>query len=239
MANKIVPILFFILSGCAVAIAAWVLLCDTPPTKPPSPILTFTPETVHFGTVSWGIEHGKAVVTNVSEKPVDIKAVTKGCDCSEVLIEQGRLMPGQQREMAFQWDTRGRRGDNAISISVLYIVEGEPKERFIPLIIKADIIPDFEISPAKLEFVSDKQAAQQITLTYKDGAYVTISDVVIHHPAFTAEVSDDIRSPNATVSFDPEKWIDGTRYLQARVVTTSENQPIFPLPINIRVVNGH
>ena len=65
-----------------------------------------------------------------------------------------------------------------------------------------------------------------------------IRDVVIHHPAFSTVVSDDVKSPNVTISFDPEKWIDGTRYMQARIVTTNENQPIFLLPINIRVVNN-
>jgi hypothetical protein len=238
MACKFVPILFFVLSGFVVVIAVWVLLCGTQPVKPPKPILSFTPETVHFGTVSQGIEHGKAVVTNVSEKPVEIKAVSKGCDCSEVRIEQGELLPGDQREMAFQWDTRGRRGANAITISVHYTVQDEPKERLIPLIVKADIIPDYEIVPDKMEFASDKKDTQQITLTYKEGTYATIRDVEIYHPALSTAVSDDFKSPNATIAFDPEKWTDGTRYVQARIITTSENQPIFLLPISIRVVNS-
>ena len=235
MLRKIIPIVFFVLSGVVLAVAVWILLCDSHPGKPPSPLLTFTPETVHFGTVGQGIEHSKAVLTNVSTKPVEIKAVTKGCDCSEVLIEQGELLPGTQREISFQWDTRGRRGENAISIAVHYTVEDEPTERFIPLMIKADIIPDYEISPDKLEFVSDKQGTHQITLTHTEDHFITIRDVLIHHPAFSAVVSPDMQS--ATISFDPEGWTDGTRYLQARIVTTSENQPIFLLPVNIRVVS--
>gem|GEM_PF-6896681 len=239
MTRKLIPILFFILSGTVFAVAAWVLFRDSYPAEPPKPVLAFTPKTVHFGTVGQGIEHGNAMLTNISAKSVSINAVTKGCDCSEVHIKQGEMLPGEQREISFQWDTRGRRGDNAIFITVHYTVEGDPAERFIPLIIEADIIPDYDIFPDKLEFVSDRQDMQQITLTYKEGAPVMINDVVISHPAFSTGLSDNILTPNATVSFDPEKWTDGIRYIQARVVTTSENQPIFLLPINIRVVSGH
>lgn len=235
MARRFIPILFFVLSGTVLAVAVWVLLCGSQQAQPPKPTLVFIPETVHFGTVSWGIEHGRAIIANVSTKPVDLKAVTKGCDCSEVLFRSGTLLPGEQREMSFQWNTHGRRGANAISLAVHYTVEDDPAERFVPLIIKADVIPDYDITPAKLEFISDQQDAQQITLTYKEGTYATIREVLILHPAFSAVVSDDIRSPNATISFDPEKWTDGTRHVQARIVTSSENQPIFLLPINIRV----
>jgi len=234
MAHKIVPILFFVLSGTVFAVAGWVLLSDSQsPKSPPKPVLVFTPEAVHFGTVLWGIEYGKAVVTNASATSIEIKAVVKGCDCSEVLIKQGALIPGEQREMSFQWDTRGRRGANVISITVLYAVEDDPTERFVPLIIEANIIPDFDISPEKLVFVSDQEDAHQITLTCTEGNFVTVRDVLIQHPAFSAVVSPDMQS--ATVSFDPERWTDGTRLVQARIVTTSENQPIFLLPINIHV----
>ena len=237
MARRFVPILFFVLSGCIIAVAFWVLLGDLQPAKPPKPMLVFTPETVHFGTVPQGIEHGTAMLANVSTKPIVVKAVIKGCDCSEVLIKQGQILPGEQREMSFQWDTRGQCGNNTISITVLYTVEDNPTERFIPLIIGANIIPDYEIVPEKLEFVSDKQDKQQISLTSTEGNFVTIRDIIVHHPAFSTVVAPDMQS--ATITFDPDKLTDGTRYMQIRIVTTSENQPIFLLPINIHVVRGH
>jgi len=59
---------------------------------------------------------------------------------------------------------------------------------------------------------------------------------MIQHPAFTAVVSPDQQC--ATITFDPDKWTDEIRRVQARVVTTSMNQPIFLLPINIRVSNN-
>jgi hypothetical protein len=234
MARKFIPILFFVLSGTVLAVAGWMLLSGSQSPKPLKSILVFMPETVHFGTVSQGIEHGKAIVANVSTKPVEIKSVVKGCDCSEVLIKRGTLLPGEQREMSFQWDTRGRRGDNAISIAVIYTVEGDaPAERFDTLIVEADIIPDFDIIPTKLEFMSDLQDAHMITLANTEGNSATISDVLIQHPAFFVVVSPDMQS--ATISFDPERWTDETRYVLAQIVTTSENEPIFRLPISIRV----
>ena len=150
MARRFVPILFFVLSGCIIAVAFWVLLGDLQPAKPPKPMLVFTPETVHFGTVPQGVEHGTALLANVSTKPKD---------------------------------------------------------------------------------------KQQISLTSTEGNFVTIRDIIVHYPAFSTVVAPDMQS--ATIAFDPDKLTDGTRYMQIRVVTTSENQPIFLLPINIHVVRGH
>ena len=151
-------------------------------------------------------------------------------------IAKGTLQPGEEREITFQWDTHGRRGDNAISIGVIYALEDDPTNRAIPLIIEATVIPDFEISLKRLEFFSNRLDSCLFTLTPTRDFPVEIKDVIIHYPAFTSDVSSDGQS--ATVSFDPDKWTDGVRYMNAQVVTTSEREPVFLLPISIQVVSA-
>ena len=230
------PYLFYGAGGFVLGLALWVLFFSDQPPQPPKPVLVFSPETVQFGSVPQGIERGRAVVTNVSTKSVEIKAVVKGCDCAEVRIAKGTLQSGEEREITFQWDTHGRRGDNAISIGVIYTLEDDPTDRAIPLIIEATVIPDFEISPKRLEFFSNRQSAHQFTLSPARDFSVEIKDVIIHDPAFSTDVSSDGQS--ATVSFDPDKWTDGVRYMNAQVVTTSERESVFLLPISIQVVSA-
>jgi hypothetical protein len=219
----VVTVLFFCLSGIALGGAAGVLLYSSQSPKPVNPLLIFTPGTVGFGSVSQGIERGNAVVTNNSPKQIDIKAVTKGCDCTEVRIERGMLLPSEQREISFQWDTHGRRGKNEIVIGVIYTVEGDLVERVAPLIINATIIPDFEVTPVKLEFFSNQKESYQLFLTSVKNDHIQIKDMIVNHPAFSSVVSSDAKS--VTINFDPQLWIDGIRYMNAQLITTSENEP--------------
>jgi hypothetical protein len=149
-----VSVLFFIGGAVLLVLACWVLFYDASATKKPDPILLFTPKTVQFGSVSQEVLRGTAFVTNASDKRLDIVAVTKGCDCTEVLIKQGELLPGEQREISFQWDTHGRRGDTGVIIGIIYKMmnEHEQSEQIAPLTLKATVVPDFEISPSKLDF---------------------------------------------------------------------------------------
>ena len=218
------------------SLAFWILFHgDQPPTLP-KPVLMFSPEKILFGSVLQGIERGKAVVTNVSTKPVEITSISKGCDCAEVRIARGKLLPGEQREITFHWDTRGRRGDNAISIGVFYTMENDPKERIATLMIEAAVTPDFEVSSKKLVFFSNRQEAHQFTLTTARDSPVEIKGVIIHHPAFSSKISSDGQS--VVISFDPEKWTDDVRFIVAQVPTTSENEPVFRLPISIQLADS-
>ncbi len=199
----------------------------------PKPFLTFTPATVQFGSVPQGTEHGKAVVTNVSMSAVDIKAVTKGCDCTEALIEQGTLRPGERREITFQWDTRGRRGDDGIIIGVVYTTEGDSTERIASLTLKATVIPDYAIVPEKLKFFSNRHEGILCSLIPTGNIPIKILGASVTHPAFSTTV--DAEGRNVSIAFDPTLWSEEIRYLDIEISTTSGNEPVYRLPISILV----
>jgi hypothetical protein len=76
----------------------------------------------------------------------------------------------------------------------------------------------------------------KFTLTPVKNSQVNIKNVLINHPAFSTTVSSDMLS--ATVSFDSDKWTNRISYIDIQVVTTSENEPVFVLPINIHVTQN-
>jgi hypothetical protein len=117
-----------------------------------SSYLVFSPTSVRFDGVSQGTVQGKVTVTNTSNKPVSIDSIKKGCDCTQVQILQGILEPGKNRDISFQWDTRGRRGEDQTTIEVVYSIAGDPQKHIAPLVLSAMVIPDFDIVPKKLTF---------------------------------------------------------------------------------------
>jgi hypothetical protein len=121
--KKIAAILFFCFSGVIILVAVWLLFRDNQTSdsidKPIPHSLIFVPQTVDFGRVNRGIEQGSVEVVNKSDKPIYIKSVLKGCDCTDVNIASGELPPNGRRKMTFKWDTRIRRGQNEVIINRL------------------------------------------------------------------------------------------------------------------------
>jgi hypothetical protein len=239
MTKKLVAILFLCFSGLIFLFALWFLFqSNSHPrqyTQPPD--LSIVPKTIDFGRVYQGVEQGRAEVVNNSEKSIDIKSVIRGCDCTDVNILKGVLRPKEQRELSFNWNTHGRRGENEVIISVNYSIEGDITNRIASLMIRATVIPDFEISPNTFDFYSDRENSCQLFLTPTQNKEVCIKEIFIGHPAFSSTISPDAKS--VTVYFNPKKWTDDIVTFNARLTTTSENEPYFFIPTNIHVVNSH
>ncbi|MDR1964954.1 MAG: DUF1573 domain-containing protein [Planctomycetaceae bacterium] len=227
------------MSGLLLFFAFFVILKDViwfDTTLSPRSHLVFTPSTVQLGSISPGSVTGKAVITNMSHKSVTIDSVTKTCDCAQVLLGRGILLPGASREISFQWDTRGKRGHNETSIGIIYFTEKDTTQRVAILVLEATVVPDFEVIPSKLVFLSDEQKSVSFSLKAVGQHDVQIKDAMINHPAFTTIVTED--GMTVTVSFEPELWLDNVRNLAVQMLTSSSNEPIFQVPINIIVANN-
>jgi hypothetical protein len=234
--KSILPNLFFGLSGLLFCVAVFVLLkfalLETT-SQSFCPSLTFTPDIVQFGTISQGIVTGKATVTNTSRKPIMIDSITSSCDCTQILIEKGVLLPHANREISFQWDTRTRRGQRDASVSVVYFTEGETIKYTVPLKFSAIVIPDFDVIPDELNFHSNQSESLSFSLktTGHGDSEIKIEEVSIYHPAFSV-VIDETKNAGV-ISFDSDLWTDNVRQLSMPIITSSKNEPIFRLPINI------
>lgn len=234
--KSILPNLFFGLSGLLFCVAVFVFLkfviLETA-SQSLLPNLTFTPAVVQFGSISQGVVTGKATVKNTLPKSVIIDSVISSCDCTQILIEKGILLPDTNREISFQWDTRGRREKSDTLVSVVYFIEGETIRRVAPLSLSATIIPDFDVIPNELNFYSNKSESLSFSLksTGQSDSDTQIEEITINHPAFSVVI--DKTKTIGTISFDSDLWTDNVRHLSMQIITSNKNEPIFRFPINI------
>ncbi|MDR1480563.1 MAG: DUF1573 domain-containing protein [Planctomycetaceae bacterium] len=231
--KSIVPNLFLGLSGLLFFVAVCVFLRFAALDRSVRPSLTFTPAIVQFGTISQGTVVGKATVKNTSNKSIIVDSIVSSCDCTQVLIERGVLLPDADREISFQWDTRGRRGESGTLVSVVYFFEGETVKYVVPLNFSATVIPDFDVLPNELNFHSNKSESLSFSLkqTGHGDNEIQMEEIILNHPAFSI-VTDETKT-TGTISFDSGLWTDDVRYLLIQIKTSSKNEPIFRLPINI------
>jgi hypothetical protein len=193
--------------------------------------LELQPSNVQFGTISQGTVEGTSTVSNTSDEQITIDFIIESCGCTQAVLERGILSPGASRKISFQWDTRGRRGYNETSIGIVYFTEKNATKRVVALTLTAKIIPDFDVIPNKLIFLSEEQKSQTFSLKSTSNSEIQIQNAVVDHPAFTAVVEADQKT--VTVSYNPKLRIDNVRNLSVQITTTSKNESAFQVPINI------
>ncbi|MDR2651132.1 MAG: hypothetical protein LBC68_02285 [Prevotellaceae bacterium] len=149
---------------------------------------------------------------------MDIKAIVKSCDCTDIFIKKGILLPKERRKILFQWDTRGKRGNNEAAIDVIYSIVGDTTEKTASLVLKANVLSDFGIIPASLIINPNKRESQLINLIMLNDkqTQILIKNIIIHHPSFTSTINSDFKS--ATINFDPEVWVNDTRDIEAQIL---------------------
>jgi hypothetical protein len=104
----------------------------------------------------------------------------------------------------------------------------------VPLVLKADVIPDFNYSPKEAVFTAGRASAQ--TIAFSPGRLSNISLVRAYctQRAFTAKVVDTESCKQVEILFEPRDWFaeeDLVHYLV--VETTSPNEPTCRIPLVI------
>lgn len=127
--------LFFLFSLCFSLYAFWELARPVPP---PLPSLTAEPPTIDFGIVAPEPVRGSARLTNNSKTPLRILHVLVSCNCGEVQLRQGELLPKQSVGLSVTLDLHGRRGTTGTSIEVVYVTD-DGIQRKLPIILRAEI----------------------------------------------------------------------------------------------------
>ena len=193
--------------------------------------LDISPGTVDLGNVSQGTSCVRTTVSNIGSGDLDILYVTKGCDCTSAKITKGLLKPGEKRDLEVEWDTRGRRGNDKTEIGVIFLRKGSDKKEATWFSISSRVIPEFDVSPDRLECDQNTSQTFTVSIISEKNAY-RIVDTQINHPAFMASVSEE--GDSAKVTFSSEKWQEGFGPIRMTLKTDCEGEPEFRVPIILK-----
>jgi len=142
-------------------------------------------------------------LVNRCRGPIKVVDVVKGCDCLSPEISKGLLTPGETATLKTRWETRARRGRTATEILVVYI-RGDGSREAVPLKIKADVVPDYDVEAPDLVYGEGRPAERVVRFVPRRLPALALTGSSCTHPAFRAVLGAD----NATVAvrFDPARW---------------------------------
>ncbi|MDR3234445.1 MAG: DUF1573 domain-containing protein [Planctomycetaceae bacterium] len=129
--------------------------------QPAVHLLAAAQKQIYVGDVFQGHTEGETLVYNHSDKPVIISDVITNCRCSEVSVSREPILPGEKTTVKCRWDTTGLRGDTSSEFLLLFYKEGETKLYSLPMSVRGNILPKFDIVPDKLEFLKKSPQVQK------------------------------------------------------------------------------
>ena len=117
----------------------WEMTRFSPPPQPP---LIAEPAVIDFGNVQGqDVVQGTSSINNTTKKPIRILHVVVSCACGNIKLREGELLPGEATELSVDWDLRGRTGNTAASLAIVYVMD-EDTQQVLTVKLKANVVLD-------------------------------------------------------------------------------------------------
>lgn len=173
---------------------------------------------------------------NNSTRKIELLRVITDCHCTAAEFNKRELEPQETATLHVTFDAGTSRGRVQHPITIQYMPAGEDRLRTLALAIAATVTADYDVQPARLEFVPGRAEKQPVTLSPTGAKPLEIAEAYCTHSAFTALVmphTGDARERQVMVYFDPAKWDESgtTVFLIVSVPVTS--QPELRLRLNV------
>jgi hypothetical protein len=106
-----------------------------------------------LGTVRQGTERSVSFrVTNRFRRTMTIREIQTGCSCMSSSTDERVIPSGATTEIRIRWSAGVRSGPHDDAITILYALNGDSTNRRSELTIRADIQPEYEVSPVSIDF---------------------------------------------------------------------------------------
>lgn len=170
-----------------VTLAAAPLLCAEE-----APRIVFDSVNYDFGRVNQGenVVH-RFVFRNRGGGDLEIERVRSSCGCTSTLLSANTILPGKKGEIKATFSTRGRKGRQSKSITV---VSNDPDNSRVRLTISGEIVLALNLIPPRLSlrdviFGEGESARVGVELS-EDCEHLEITEVISTSPHIEAEVED-------------------------------------------------
>lgn len=189
-------------------------------------------DSVDLGKVSQDEVDAKFTMVNGLDRQVTITRIVASCSCTEAQASTMEVGPGENTDVRFTWNTKGRRGRSAIGIVVHFLVSGETRIRNTSVVVSADVEPRYDVEPQQIVFGSGHPGVVRLGVTHRQqGADLMVTSFVSNHPAVAVSRVADSR---LDVTFDPTRWDPEAGvepYVTIKVDVPSE--PMLKIPVRI------
>ncbi|NQT14622.1 MAG: DUF1573 domain-containing protein [Planctomycetes bacterium] len=154
--------------------------------RPPESGLQARSAVCDVGRLRQGMVTAKFELVNQSLLPVRITHFVKSCRCAEINVPSRNISPSESVTVDCRWDTSGMRGKSRTTFVVVYTEADRAGLKKLPLAMRGEIIPEFDYSPTRIEFVEGKAATQRVSLVPRtSGGDIVVEKASCSHEALS------------------------------------------------------
>ncbi len=113
------------------------------------PKISVTETIKDFGAVSKGdvLTH-EFIIANIGTQPLIIKQVSPACGCTAAVVNNPIVKPGEETQLRVTFETEAFEG---VKNKPIRIYTNDPKPSSIIFYVKANILPDIQITPGRVD----------------------------------------------------------------------------------------
>ena len=174
----------------------------------------------------------KFELVNRSLLPARITHFVESCRCGEISVSSRDVSPSESVTVECLWGTSGMRDESQTSFVVVYTDGDGPGLKRLPLVMRGEIIPEFDCSPTRIEFVEGKAATQRVSFVPRtSGGEIAVEKASCSHGAFSITLPSQ---REIDVSFSPDLWPTGGQLTaRLKIVTNCKTERNCTIPIRV------
>lgn len=187
-------------------------------------------DTIDIGTIRQQETRNVAFhLRNTSQNDLSLESVHTSCGCTEWHLDKRQLKRDESAELSVTFSSGQARGSMAATIRVFYrnLETEETGNLFLTLF--ADVLPDYDISPAILEFTAKTESTQYVTLKPRFSEDIKVIDISCTRDYYEIEIVEN--EPMVKVTFLKGKKLPGEKNAILEIKTTSQRQPVYRIPL--------
>ncbi len=231
---KNLPLMFAILFFVAASAVVGTSLLS-PKSLPEA--LIITPRERDLGTLRPKVVSCAYDIVNGFPYEVEILAVQKSCGCTTAVVDKTALAPRDSAHLTASIDLKGRAGNFASHMTVVYRRAHAPNARIQTTACAAyvNVDPIVHLTSRDLVFEEGLEASKEVGITFTDDRY-KLANVTSNHKAFDAALSSD--SARLIVRYHPERWSDHNGIPNVTIWTTCPFENRIEIPLIVKQNNS-
>lgn len=213
---------------------AW-LAAATPP-APPESLAAIGSDVADLGVLGQGATAAARFdLVNNSPRPITVQGLLSSCGCTLPNVGRKQIPPAERTRVDVEYHSKAARGLVSEWIDVQYSDDGGKTLANLHLWLKANVVPDFDVAPASLEFWQGVAAVKQVRVMPNRFAALEVSSALCDRDWFLVAQAPGSRphSTLLTIKFDPAKYDELAGQAKIAIRTNSPNEPTYYLQLAV------
>jgi len=206
------------------------------PSKPEEPLVVVGNASKNLGTLLQDeIAQADFVLRNQSSRAIKITETVRSCGCTEPTFTSLEVPPEQDVVVHLTLKTGINRGHLVSTTTIRYASSGLKDFGQLRIVLVADVLPDYDVTPPALTFGPDSPTTQMVLFKPQMLTDLHVLEAITSNSCLECQISAkaERKTYQVTIRYRPEMYLVDDAPPSVFIKTNSKRQPKYPIPLTI------